>query len=70
MENKVLKYKEEFEKIKEDSTINNDKKAVKYAELMTKLEQDFNISMLQEFNSSVPTDVINLYQEISLAREI
>lgn len=70
MENKVLKYKEEFEKIKEDSTINNDKKAVKYAELMTKLEQDFNISMLQEFNSSVPADVINLYQEISLAREI
>ena len=70
MENKVLKYKEEFEKIKEDSTINNDKKALKYAELMTKLEQDFNISMLQEFNSSVPADVINLYQEISLAREI
>lgn len=70
MENKVLKYKEEFEKINEDSTINNDKKAVKYAELMTKLEQDFNISMLQEFNSSVPADVINLYQEISLAREI
>lgn len=70
MENKVLKYKEEFEKIKEDSTINNDKKAVKYAELMTKLEQDFNISILQECNSSVPADVINLYQEISLAREI
>ena len=45
-------------------------KSRKYAGLMTKLEQEYNISQMQTDNAGVPAEVMELYFKISNARNI
>lgn len=60
--------KEKFESIKSDKKLNNDKKSVLYANLMTELEKFYKISALPELNSDLSVDITKLYQDISNSR--
>ena len=60
--------KEKFESIKSDKKLNNDKKSVLYANLMTELENFYKISVLSDLNSDISVDIIKLYQDISNSR--
>lgn len=57
----------EFEQIK-TADENEEIKSRKYAGLMTRLEQAYNISQIQTDNAEVPAGVMELYLQISNAR--
>lgn len=57
----------EFEQIK-TADENEEIKSRKYAGLMTRLEQAYNISQIQTDNAGVPAGVMELYLQISNAR--
>lgn len=60
--------KEKFESIKSDKKLDNYKKSVLYANLMTELENFYKISVLSDLNSDISVDIIKLYQDISNSR--
>lgn len=57
----------EFEQIK-TAEESEEIKSRKYAGLMTRLEQAYNISQIQTDNAGVPARVMELYLQISNAR--
>lgn len=59
----------EFEQIK-TADENEEIKSRKYAGLMTRLEQAYNISQIQTDNAGVPAGVMELYLQISNARSL
>lgn len=59
----------EFEQIK-TADENEEIKSRKYAGLMTRLEQAYNISQIQTDNAGVPAGVMELYLQISNARTL
>lgn len=67
MDNLYYEIKEEFEHLKRSNLYNQDEKNYLYATLMTKLEKNFDIPLL-EMDIIEETKELKLYQEISLER--
>lgn len=61
---------DEFKRLRSNLDIDEDRKSVLYSKLMTKMEQEFKISALNndDFNTE-NEEVITLYREISYARK-
>lgn len=61
--------KNDFEKTESDETLNQEQKNIKYASLMTLMEQRFKIPLLAgERFDQLDNDVKDLYLDISLQR--
>lgn len=67
MDKLYYEIKEEFEHLKRSNLYNQDEKNYLYATLMTKLEENFDIPLL-EMDIIEETKELKLYQEISLER--
>ena len=65
---KYKEIKEKFDNIKSNVDINKDTKTLLYANLMTELENCYNISVFPDLNSEIPECVIQLYKDISNSR--
>lgn len=67
----LVEVRKEFEKMKHNSIYSQKSKNEKYASLMSLLEKQYNIpGLAQDLNSGdVPKEVLDLYQEISNARD-
>ena len=68
---KLEMFKREFEKIKSNSELNKSRKSMLYATLMTQLEREFKIPILNDEDWNKRNfEVLKLYREISMARDI
>ena len=68
---KLERYRIEFEEIKSNCDINENRKSLLYGNLMTKLEKEFRIPMLKsEINKDYNFEAHELYRKISKARNL
>ncbi|MFZ5642568.1 MAG: hypothetical protein ACOY46_03115 [Bacillota bacterium] len=70
MKNRLAEHNREYEKILH-SDLNNYEKSMKYGQLMTIMEKEFQIPMLRniDFEKKNPA-AISLYRKISMSRNI
>jgi len=66
---KLKEFKSEFEAIKANSDLTENRKSLLYATLMTKMENEFEIPILNDENWNAENkEIFSLYRKISTAR--